>query len=131
MRVTRSIKDYITRRVNEIYKPKINDIDAEYRKEQEAIEEKIHSAVKRFDDELKAIVAENCKNYNFKAGGYSYSRTTDFLTVVGVRDKEAEDNFYNEKRRLTEEKNLKIEEIIVELELGGTKETLEKLLSEL
>lgn len=131
MRVTRTIKDYITRRVNEIYQPKINGIDADYRKEQDAIEEKIHSAVKRFDEELKAIVAENCKNYNFKAGGYSYSRTTDFLTVVGVRDKEAEDKFYNEKRKLTEEKNLKIEGIIVELELGGTKETLEKLLSEL
>ena len=131
MRVTRTIKDYITRRVNEIYQPKINGIDADYRKEQDALEEKIYLAVERFDKELKAIVAENCKNYNFKEGGYRYSRTTDFLTVVGVRDKEAEDKFYNEKRRLTEEKNLKIEEIIVELELGGTKETLEKLLSEL
>ena len=131
MRVTRTIKDYITRRVNEIYQPKINGIDADYRKERDALDEKIRSAVERFDKELQAIVAESCKNYNFKAGGYSYSRTTDFLTVVGVRDKEAEDNFYNEKRRLTEEKNLKIEGIIVELELGGTKETLEKLLSEL
>lgn len=131
MRVTRTIKDYITRRVNEIYQPKINGIDADYRKEQDAIEEKIYSAVKRFDEELKAIVAENCKNYNFKAGRYSYNSTTEFLSVVGVSDKEAENSFYDKKRKLTDEKNLKIEEIIVELELGGTKETLEKLLSEL
>lgn len=131
MRVTRTIKDYITRRVNEIYQPKINGIDADYKKERDALDERIHLAVERFDKELKAIVAESCTKYNFEAGGYSYSRTTDFLTVVGVRDKEAEDKFYNEKRKLTEEKSLKIEEIIVELELGGTKETLEKLLSEL
>lgn len=131
MRVTRTIKDYITRRVNEIYQPKINNIDADYKKERDALDERIHLAVERFDKELKAIVAESCTKYNFEAGGYSYSRTTDFLTVVGVRDKEAEDKFYNEKRKLTEEKSLKIEEIIVELELGGTKETLEKLLSEL
>ena len=131
MRVTRTIKDYIARRVNEIYQPKINNIDADYKKERDALDERIHLAVERFDKELKAIVAESCTKYNFEAGGYSYSRTTDFLTVVGVRDKEAEDKFYNEKRKLTEEKSLKIEEIIVELELGGTKETLEKLLSEL
>lgn len=131
MRVTRTIKDYIARRVNEIYQPKINNIDADYKKERDALDERIHLVVERFDKELKAIVAESCTKYNFEAGGYSYSRTTDFLTVVGVRDKEAEDKFYNEKRKLTEEKSLKIEEIIVELELGGTKETLEKLLSEL
>ena len=131
MRVTRTIKDYIARRVNEIYQPKINNIDADYKKERDALDERIHLAVERFDKELKAIVAESCTKYNFEAGGYSYSRTTDFLTVVGVRDKEAEDKFYNEKRKLIEEKSLKIEEIIVELELGGTKETLEKLLSEL
>lgn len=131
MRVTRTIKDYIARRVNEIYQPKINGIDADYKVERDALDEKIHSAVERFDKELKALVAESGTKYNFEAGGYSYSRTTDFLTVVGVRDKEAEDKFYNEKRKLTEEKNLKIEGIIVELELGGTKETLEKLLSEL
>ena len=53
------------------------------------------------------------------------------ISYYEVYDKEAEDRYYQEKRNLEKEMQEKINDIIVELELGGNKETLEKMLAEI
>ena len=129
MRVTKTVKEYISKKVAEKYKPRINEVGLDYKLEKEKLNKKIESAVKRFEEELNAIVADNCQNYNFQAPVRFNEQK--ILSWYEVLDKEAENEHYHMKRHLEEEKNEKIENIIVELELGGTRETLEKMLNEI
>lgn len=129
MRVTKTVKEYIAKRVNEVYKPKITEIDLDYKCEKEKINKKIESAIARFEEELKAILADNRENYNWDVQErYGEKRILDWREVS---DRNAENEFWQIKRRMSEEKEEAITNIIVELELGGDRETLEKMLAEL
>lgn len=129
MRVTKTVKEYIAKRVNEVYKPKITEIDLDYKCEKEKINKKIESAIARFEEELKAILADNRENYNWDVQErYGEKRILDWREVF---DRNAENEFWQIKRRMSEEKEEAITNIIVELELGGDRETLEKMLAEL
>ena len=129
MRVTKTVKEYIAKRVNEVYKPKITEIDLDYKCEKEKINKKIESAIARFEEELKAILADNRENYNWDIQErYGEKKILDWREVS---DRNAENEFWQIKRRMSEEKDEAITNIIVELELGGDRETLEKMLAEL
>lgn len=129
MRVTKTVKEYIAKRVNEVYKPKIREIDLDYKCEKEKINKKIESAIARFEEELKAILADNRENYNWDVQErYGEKNILDWREVS---DRYAENEFWQAKRRMTEEQEEAITNIIVELELGGDRETLEEMLAEL
>lgn len=129
MRVTKTVKEYISKKVAEKYKPLIAEIDLDYKVKKEEVNKKIECAITEFEKQLKAIIADNCDEWNFKMENrYSEEHV---LSWSEIRDKEAENDYWQEKRNLEFEKDEKIENIIVELELGGTRETLEKMLAEI
>ena len=123
MRVSKVVKEYITKKVNAVYNPRINEIDLEYRCTKEKINMKLKSLTEQFKEQAKAIVADNSDTWNFEQKYWSCG--------VDVYDHEAEREFRHKKDLLRAERDNKIEEIIVELELGGNKETLEKMLAEI
>ena len=123
MRVSKVVKEYITKKVNAVYNPRINEIDLEYKSAREKVNMKLKSLTEQFKEQSKAIVADNCGTWNFEQRYWTYG--------TEVCDPEAEKEYRHQKDLLRAERDNKIEEIIVELELGGNKETLEKMLAEL
>lgn len=83
--------------------------------------------MEKAEEEIKQIITDNCDTWNFKV---LYGR--DVLSMThNIGDMDAEYKYRIEKDNLRKQRDEKIENIIVELELGGNKETLEKLLAEL
>ena len=130
MRVTKTVKEYISKRVAEKYKPLIAEIDLDYKVKKEEVNKKIECAITEFEKQLKAIMADNCGEWNFEIEE-RYGSGGHILSWYEARDKKAENDYWQKKRSLEAEKSEKIENIIVELELGGTRETLEKMLAEI
>lgn len=132
MRVTKTIKEYIAKKVNEAYQPKLNEIDLQYKCDREKMIMRIKSAVAECEEKIKAIVADSGDGWNYQPYNYGYHSSGDgYLAFHEPRDKEAEMKFRDMKNNLTAEKNEKIEEIIVALELGGNKDTLDEMLKNL
>ena len=129
MRVTKTVKEYINKKVAEKYKPLIAEIDLEYKVKKEEVNKKIECAVAEFEKQLKAIVADNNDKWTFDVAERWGKK--NILSWYEVSDKVAENEYWQQKRRLEDEMHEKVENIIVELELGGTRETLEKMLSEI
>ena len=129
MRVTKTVKDYITKKVVEKYQPRINEIDLEYKCKKEEVNKKLKSFAEECNKKAWEIVKDNCQTWNFtKSRGYDQET---LISYYDVYDRDAEKEYYDKKRYIREEMEEKINEIIVELELGGNKETLEKMLAEL
>lgn len=126
MRVSKVVKEHITRRVNAVYAQRINEVDLDYKTKKAEVIAKIRSFVENAEKEVQAILADNCETWNFTT-----MLGKGVLTYRDVEDYEAEKKYYHLKDQLRAERDRKIEEIIVELELGGNKETLEKMLAEL
>ena len=129
MRVTKTVKEYISKKVAEKYKPLIAEIDLEYKVKKEEVNKKIECAVEEFEKQLKAIVADNNDKWTFDVAERWGKK--NILSWYEVSDKTAEHEYYSQKRRLEDEMHEKVENIIVELELGGTREIFEKMLSEI
>ena len=130
MRVTRAIKDYITKKATEAYQPRLNEIDLQYKCDREKLIKRIQSAVAECEEKIKAIVADSGDGWNYEPCLYG-SKGDKYLHFYEPRDRDAEKKFRDMEHKLTGEKNEKIEEIIITLELGGTKETLDEMLKNL
>jgi hypothetical protein len=127
MRVSKVVREYIERRVREKYAPKLEVLGAEYKAREEEINKTIRKMVEDFDVELKRVVAEMGGEYQFKPS-YS-SHIIDCCREV--HDNDEWNKIREEERKIRKEMQSKIDNIVVELELGGNKETLERLLAEL
>lgn len=134
MRVTKTIKDYVTRIVEEIYSE-----PTEEEKAYSALKEAINAEVNRLNEKFKPIIEEEIKAFNTihgldkKTDGirlrdsyiciydtYDLGRTTE----IGQKAQEA-------ARARRKKINEAIENIILTLELGGNKVDLDRMLNEL
>jgi hypothetical protein len=132
MRVTKIIKEYIGKKVNEVYEPKMNEIGLQYKCDREKMAMRIKSAVLECEEKIKAIVADHQDGWNYECKRYhTFACGTEWLRYCEPIDEEAEKKFYQEKQNLIDEKNEKIQEIIVALELGGDKAMLDEMLKNL
>lgn len=123
MRVTKTIKTYIERRVNEVYGPKIDAVWAQYRAEENRLAEMMDSLLEEVNASANNILADTGFSSNWGRDGL-FSR-------YGIENKEWRDSLRQKERELKDEKNRVIENIVLTLELGGNREELEKMLGEL
>jgi hypothetical protein len=128
MRVSKAVKEYIEKQVNAKY-PKtenelnhdnltdvVNKANEQYHKLMEQAKEKIVEQLQK-EYELSTDMIE-------KRSSYSYSP----FSTWGTKEKElAETDRQNRRVKIYQ----KVEDIIVTLELGGTKADLEKMLAEI
>lgn len=134
MRVTRIIKDYVTRMVKEIYSE-----PTEEEKAYSALKETLQTEVNKINEKFKPMIEKDIEAFNTvygldkRNGGIKFNDTylctfdTYDLwcgTEVGKKAKEAE-------RTRIAKRNEAIENIILTLELGGNRADLDRMLNEL
>ena len=113
MRVTGIIKDYITSEVNKKYQEKIKNIPNKYQEQYDKCNKELDDLKK--ETNKKAI--EIAKKYNMcKDEKGSFFN----LSVYYLGNDELEKLYLEEVRKLRQEKNDKVAQIILGLELGET-----------
>ena len=135
MRVTKTVKEYIEKCVREkIYK--------KY-EEEKAIAENESHIVNAFwealGDEIEAIAQERVAKFieendfvEMTEARYTSSNITScHSNRVTIKNKVYETSVHNWRRRANAEVDEKVTDIIVTLELGGTKADLDRMLSEI
>lgn len=126
MRVTKTIKGYIEKRVYAIYQPKIDEIRTEYNAQYDHFEKILDEFLDKANQDAKNTLKESgfgCFRYDGREENIFYKKNIcNDSWLNEIREKE---------RTIRKERDEKIEEIIVTLELGGTKEELENMLNAL
>ena len=123
MRVTRVIREYVEEAINGIYDPIIRDCSKDYSKKKSEVEDILAKMADEFDTAAEKVIKEhgftidswyrekrNIINYSFNFGKKEYELVVD------------------KRNELRDEKRRKIQDILVNLELGGTKAELDEML---
>ena len=134
MRVTKTIKDYVTRMVEEIYSE-----PTEEEKAYSALKEAISAEIDRLNEKFKPMIKEEIKAFNTihgldkRTGGIRFRDS--YICIYDSYDLESNTEIGQkalEARRARRIKiNEAIENIILTLELGGNKADLDRMLNEL
>lgn len=131
MRITKVVKEYIEERITEKVLPKyeLEKIEAERQLE---IKNKFFEEL---TEELEAIATERMEKFlaenPFLERSEKQNISTVYYSAVNIIDRHLFSSVHNWKTRAKEEINNKTKNIIVALELGGTKEDLERMISEI
>ena len=122
MRVTKLIREYVATEVGKKYNDRIKNATKAYDEERKSIEDKIEQIAEEADKKALAIIAEY-QGYELR-----FSRHN----VIGVFGTIFNANKYEESQKeltkLKEEKAKCINDILITLELGGTKAELEEMI---
>ena len=131
MRITKVVKEYIEERITEKVWPK-------YELEKIEAERQLEVKNKFFEElaeELEAIATERMEKFLAENPFLERTKRQNISTVyydsVNIIDRHLLSSVHNWKTRAKEEISNKTRNIIVALELGGTKEDLERMISEI
>ena len=125
MRVTKAIRDYVEKKVFDEYEK----AKRELRKDYEERVEKAKEEIKKF---LEGDVIENI---NMVLGYYGMEQIKAedafYRIYVDVQNRKEESELNEKRKKIYDSARDKITEILATLELGGTKEDLNKMLNEI
>lgn len=131
MRITKVVKEYIEERITEKVWPK-------YELEKIEAERQLEVKNKFFEElaeELEAIATERMEKFlaenPFLERTEKQNISTVYYSSVNIIDRRLLSSVHNWKTRAKEEISNKTRNIVVALELGGTKEDLERMISEI
>lgn len=122
MRVTKLIKEYVTETVNKAYNPRIEEIGAEYMEEKHQLEDNIQKII----DEANAKVMQMMSELGYECS--YYNRTTPVALRGNIANPEKSEQMIAEKTKLRNERDNKIKDILLNLELGATRAELDEML---
>ena len=125
MRVTKTIREYIESQVQKKYEERIAELSKEYDKEVKAIDKKCKELIKGANESLRSFVSENYPNWIEtveEAYIRQYSSFINRKMSMDIREK---------RNLLNQEVKNHITEIILTLELGGSKKELEDMLNKI
>ena len=128
MRVTRLIREYVVKKVNESYPKSVAELV--YEEHNRKINDAITEANEKVYEYAKALAEELNAKYSFPAD--SSLRTCDhYNSITNKYDYDSE--IYQAYRKAKDERKkkieAKIEEILLTLELGGSKADLDEMLA--
>ena len=125
MRVTKAIRDYVEKKVFDEYDKAKNELKREY-------EERVEIAKEEIKKMLEGDVIENI---NMVLGYYGMEQIKAedafYRIYVSVQNREEESELNEKRKKIYDSAKDKITEILATLELGGTKEDLNKMLSKI
>lgn len=128
MRVTKLIREYVESSVREMYAPKIDACGADYKKKMDEVNKTLAKMTEEFNSAAKEMIKKNGLSINIRYGTEEESRIINYTASFGNKEYAP----INEKRRkLTVERDEKIKEILLTLELGGTKAELDEMLKKI
>ncbi len=123
MRVTKIIREYVEEAVNGIYDPIIENCSKDYSEKKNEVAEILEKMVNELDTAAKKVINEHGFTINSWYGKEQH--------IVGYTcnfgDKEFK-SVADKRNELRDEKRRKIQDILVNLELGGTKAELDEML---
>lgn len=130
MRVTKTVKEYIEKCVREkVYKKyEAEEIEAKRQNEE------INNFIENLKDTMKEYAEKHIKMF---VEEHPYAKRSPrehlgvFYTPIDIVDCHMESSVHNWRCRAVVEVNEKVTDIIVTLELGGTKADLDRMLSEI
>lgn len=124
MRVTKLIREYVEKNVKAIYEPKIEAVGEEYQARKEALEEQLDDLVKQADVSARKIIAD---------AGFEIRYNRDYFihSYGGVYIKKLEDENNAKRNALHAEMREKINDILLNLELGATRAELDEMIKNL
>lgn len=123
MRVTKIIREYVEEAVNGIYNPLIENCDGDYFEKKKEVENILEKMADEFDAAAKKVIKEN----GFSIDSWDDREKTIITYTCNFGGKEYRP-ILEEKRKLRDEKKQKVQDILVNLELGGTKAELDEML---
>ena len=123
MRVTKIIREYVEETVNGIYDPIIGNCSKDYSKKKNEVEDILEKMVDEFNTAAKKVIKEHGFTIDSWCGEEKHiiSYTCNF-------GKEEFKSVADKRNELRDEKRRKIQDILVNLELGGTKAELDEML---
>ena len=131
MRVSKTVREYIEKKVSE-------KVNAKY--DVERIEAERQNKVKNdfldsLSEELEALAAERVNKFleenSFAERGARNTIVSYYTDAIIIADRHMISSVHNWRNRARTEIKEKVEDIIVTLELGGTKEDLERMINEI
>lgn len=122
MRVTRLIKEYVTKEVKDFYEPIIEEVIKDYNETRKEDEKIVNSIVEKAEKEIIAFLTEK---------GYDNPSRVGFLRSFALTKSKESTEIYKKQNAIRKERDKKIADILVTLEMGGTKADLDKMLAEI
>lgn len=126
MRVTKLIREYVEETVNGIYEPLIKNCDGDYYEKKKEVEKILEKLADEFDVAAKKIIKEN----GFSIDSWDDREKTIITYTCNFGNKEYMP-ILEKRRKLRDEKKQKAQEILLTLELGGTKAELDEMLKKI
>ena len=122
MRVTKIVREHIEEQINKLYQPTLDKI----REEVEELDKKGREEKDKIKPEAEKVLRDFLKKE-----GFVVKDTDSVVSIYWVKPKDIVDKVEKlelKKQELKTKRDNTIMSILLELELGGTKETLDKLL---
>lgn len=126
MRVTKLIREYVEETINGIYEPLIKNCDGDYYEKKKEVEKILEKLADEFDVAAKKIIKEN----GFSIDSWDDREKTIITYTCNFGNKEYMP-ILEKRRKLRDEKKQKVQDILVNLELGGTKAELDEMLQKI
>lgn len=123
MRVTKIIKEYVEETVNGIYDPIIRNCSKDYSIKKNEVEDILEKMVDEFNVAAKKVIKEH--GFTIDSWNGEEKHIINYTCNFGKKEFESVADKRNELR---DEKRRKIQDILVNLELGGTKAELDEML---
>lgn len=130
MRVTKTVREYIEKKVAEKVYVKYEAEKLEAKRQNE----EINNFIKELEDTMNEYVDKHIKMFIEEhpyAERGARERLVSFYHLMNVADRHMDSSVHNWQSRARAEIKEKVDDIIVTLELGGTKADLERMISEI
>ena len=131
MRVTKVLREYAEKEVNKKKREKIDELWAEHKARREKMEMALDEVRKEADKKALDILAEFGYHSLEGSGRYGRPATEIFDYYISNWAHETSEELRKEENEIKAEYNKKLEMFILEMELGGDKDTFFKALAEL
>ena len=123
MRVTKIIREYVEETVNGIYDPIIGNCSKDYSKKKNEVEDILEKMVDEFNTAAKKAIKEH--GFTIDSWNGEEKHIIGYTCNFGKKEFES---VIDKRNELRDEKRRKIQDILVNLELGGTKAELDEML---
>ena len=126
MRVTKIIREYVEETINGIYDPIIENCAKDYSEKKNEVEEILEKMVNEFDTAAKKVIKEH--GFTINSWNGEKRQIINYACYFGNKEYEL---IADKRNELRDEKRRKIQDILVNLELGGTKAELDEMLKKI
>lgn len=131
MRVSKAVKDYIKEQVEIKLAPKYKEQEAQARYETVVRDEILERASETARSAFQKVIMEEAADYPFLKANPDHAPSCYNGMALTIPDRVYTSSVHHWKHRMEQERDKIVANIVVELELGGNKSDLERLLSEI